>query len=455
MSKLFWLWLLLSLLLFPRMATAQNFGQAPSPVVPPSPKQSHHPLPLTLDLASAQETLPQRLQELHELYERHQLKDQVQELLKDSRFRNYMEKLSESDWRRLQEKILAGEGLSQDPSWVRLFQQMASQQRLDQRQIDLLRRLAKRIEPQVPAPSEYFLPNGPGSVAPPPRTNAPGLSVPPSVPMPTELRPSLFDQLQEEATKWLMGELDDLGADMLQALTEMGGNEENTPLAEMLRSVPPPDLWHSYAPQGNERFVPFIPALRSGTLARYLADAGDFLHRQRGLWDRASSLFHRASQPSPLPFPGSSISVPASSSADGDGWAPALLSLLMFGALVLLLCKGGLGLKSPGSGADVSWRPGPWPVPPNAVSTRQDLIRAFEYLALLRLGPAAAACHHRQLAERLAEEDSNNPGRRQAAEMLAWLYEQARYAPDSEALSAEQLSDARHALCFLAGVTAA
>jgi hypothetical protein len=93
-------------------------------------------------------------------------------------------------------------------------------------------------------------------------------------------------------------------------------------------------------------------------------------------------------------------------------------------------------------------------VSPQSVSTRQDVVRAFEYLALLCLGLSAAACHHRELAERLAQQDSGNPKRRQAAEMLAWLYEQARYAPDAEALSQEELTDARHALCCLAGVTA-
>jgi hypothetical protein len=124
--------------------------------------------------------------------------------------------------------------------------------------------------------------------------------------------------------------------------------------------------------------------------------------------------------------------------------------------IVVLLCRRGLAARSQlGSGEGNEWRLGPWPVSPGNVSTRQDVIRAFEYLALLCFGPAAGACHHRELADRLALQDSGNPARRQAAEMLAWLYEQARYAPAGEALSPEHLSDARHALCLLAGVTAA
>jgi hypothetical protein len=147
--------------------------------------------------------------------------------------------------------------------------------------------------------------------------------------------------------------------------------------------------------------------------------------------------------------------VPTASAPGGDNWAPALLSLLLLSMIVALLCTRGLASKSRlGSGEGDEWRLGSWPVSPGEVSTRQDVIRAFEYLALLCLGPTAGACHHRDLADRLAEQDSDNPARRQAADLLAWLYEQARYAPAGETLSPEHISDARHALRLLAGVTA-
>jgi hypothetical protein len=45
--------------------------------------------------------------------------------------------------------------------------------------------------------------------------------------------------------------------------------------------------------------------------------------------------------------------------------------------------------------------------------------------------------------------------RQQAATELARLYEQARYAPQDDTLSAEDLAAARRDLCFLAGVGAA
>jgi hypothetical protein len=236
----------------------------------------------------------------------------------------------------------------------------------------------------------------------------------------------------------------------LEALTEIG-NESNTPLADLLRSVPQSDFAGI-----NVRDHPLLPALQTGTISRYLSGVGDFLHRQNGFMEQVGSLFPKTALPSLSNLGGPSVSMRTPSTAESDGWMPAMLCLLMLGVTVLVLWKKGFGSNGQaGSGAEGEWRLGSWPVRPDSVSTRQDVIRAFEYLALLCFGPAAAVCHHRQLAERLAGQDSTNPSRRQAAEMLAWLYEQARYAPDDETLSPEQLSDARHALSSLAGVTTA
>ena len=98
---------------------------------------------------------------------------------------------------------------------------------------------------------------------------------------------------------------------------------------------------------------------------------------------------------------------------------------------------------------------GPWPVAPNAVHTRGELIRAFEYLSLLILGPSARAGNHNDLAHRLGADVVD---RQEAARCLARLYEQSRYAPEQsepETLLPEQdQAEARHALCLLAGGTA-
>lgn len=463
MNKQFGLWLLLilSLLLTPRMATAQRqpardgrmSANSLKTIHLQTDKQSHHELP-GFDLADAQELMFQRLQELRDL---HQLQDQVQKLLKDRNFLDNINKqhISESDLKRLHELMYKGKGVSQDSNWEPFLRQAAKWQNWDQRQIERLRDWAKRAEHMSPAPSDPDSPqtggpavSSPSSIAPP---NLP--APPPSLPSQTEPEPepepSLLDQMKEESTKWLMDNLDDVGGNVLEAITQMDGREEFTPLAELLRSVRQPDFSDLNI---NEKS--FFPTRQVGALAHSLSDVGDYLHQPGGVLSEMRSFFRNASVPS-LPRLGSpSISLPAASTPDGEGWTPALLSLLMLGTIVLFLCKSGFRLQSAGSGKGDEWRLGSWPVSPGSVSTRQDVIRAFEYLALLCFGPAAAACHHRTLAEGLAEQDRNNPGRRQASEMLAWLYEQARYAPAEDALSAEQLSDARHALCLLAGVTA-
>jgi hypothetical protein len=134
----------------------------------------------------------------------------------------------------------------------------------------------------------------------------------------------------------------------------------------------------------------------------------------------------------------------------GDG-AMGLVVVAVAAVLVAwaLLRRQGFPLLDRAGGAA---RLGPWPVRPEAVHTRDDLVRAFEYLALLQLGPAARSRNHREIAARLGEDDA---GRRTAAERLAGLYEQARYAPPTEALPDADLATARADLSLLAGVVAA
>jgi len=130
-----------------------------------------------------------------------------------------------------------------------------------------------------------------------------------------------------------------------------------------------------------------------------------------------------------------------------------LLVLLAAGTAGLfvwaLLRRKGLLVLRRGNGG---WRLGPWPVRPEAVRTREELVRAFEYLALLLLGPASRSCNHRDIAAGLGAEDDT---RRAAAERLADLYEQARYAPPDEELPESNLAAARADLSLLAGVAAA
>lgn len=105
-----------------------------------------------------------------------------------------------------------------------------------------------------------------------------------------------------------------------------------------------------------------------------------------------------------------------------------------------------------GFGSGDRWVLGPWPVAPAAVSSEAELIQAFEHLTLLKLGPAARSWNHRAIAAGLG---AGRPERRRAADQLALLYEQYRYAPAHEPLAAEVLHAARRALAFLAEGTPA
>ncbi len=101
------------------------------------------------------------------------------------------------------------------------------------------------------------------------------------------------------------------------------------------------------------------------------------------------------------------------------------------------------------------WRLGPWPVQPALVRTREELVRAFEYLSLLRLGKAARNWNHRQIGDRLGGEKSAHTESGEAAARLATVYEHARYAPSADELPDRELETARRDLCLLAGVAGA
>jgi hypothetical protein len=134
--------------------------------------------------------------------------------------------------------------------------------------------------------------------------------------------------------------------------------------------------------------------------------------------------------------------------AAGQGLLWAVLAALV----AVLLWRLGARAAWQRRGAPAGWQLGPWPVDPAHIATRADLVRAFEYLALLRLGPGARAWNHCEIAGQLGGRDS---ARGHAAGELASLYEQARYAPDDEPLAPADLDAARRNLCLLAGVATA
>jgi hypothetical protein len=147
------------------------------------------------------------------------------------------------------------------------------------------------------------------------------------------------------------------------------------------------------------------------------------------------------------------VSVPrvGASSLPGTEAFMALLWIGMIGLAVALLWQVFRRKQGEAQRAAALRRLGPWPVPPQQVTTREQLIRAFEHLSLLCLGPAAQSQNHLEIAAALGGDDAE---RRRAAAALAAVYEQARYAPADEPLADETAAAARRDLCFLAGVAA-
>lgn len=136
-------------------------------------------------------------------------------------------------------------------------------------------------------------------------------------------------------------------------------------------------------------------------------------------------------------------------SATAINWGLQFLWVALIVAAGVLVWKilGGYGSAS-ARARKRDWDLGPWPVIPGAVGTRQDVIRAFEYLSLLKLGPAAQSRNHLLLAAELGEPA---PEHQSAAQRLATIYEKARYTPTDETLSDAALASARRELCYLAG----
>ena len=147
------------------------------------------------------------------------------------------------------------------------------------------------------------------------------------------------------------------------------------------------------------------------------------------------------------------VGVPSGGSLAGaSGVLVVLLGTLL---LALILWRGRDWFTSLKRAGRSSWKLGPWPVRPEDVTTRGDLVRAFEYLALLCLGPTARTCHHLELGERIGGQPAlDAERRRESATALSRLYERARYTPDREPLPGEDLRRARRELAYLAGARA-
>ncbi len=140
------------------------------------------------------------------------------------------------------------------------------------------------------------------------------------------------------------------------------------------------------------------------------------------------------------------------------GSSHALVWMLLLVLLIVLLWKWNSWFPPQKNEPGSAWQLGPWPVAPDRVTTRGDLVQAFEYLALLLLGPTARTRHHHELAQQIERQAGEGPVH-EAVEQLAHVYEQARYAPEQAdatvPLSPQEQALARHTLCLLAGLNPA
>jgi hypothetical protein len=414
---------------------------APAQTGPPRMRLSHVPIEGGISPDAADAFLQGRLRDAQTTADLERL---ISELAK------HPERLgidNSEDQRKLRQAIISAGGkperLLDDPDLRRIIgeaaQKRAEQFNLGAEDRQRLEDLARRFGLREPGRSDADPPGGPGpkaagaspggsdSPATPPDAGAPSAQTPPSDPLPPAPPPPAPPPPENSAMNDHLRDIADALAD-----SPLADSPAFRRMVASLGRVRTPEAagftsWDQRLEQWQERF-----ASVGSRMPKFSWTKGD-----------AAPLGPAGRAPAgPV--------LPAETTGGGTEVVFLILGAATAGLIAwgLLRRRGLLGLGGPGGG----WRLGPWPVRPEAVATRDELVRAFEYLALLRLGPAARSQNHRDIAAGLGAEDE---ARRPAAERLAGLYEQARYAPPDEALPDADLADARAALSLLAGVAAA
>jgi uncharacterized membrane protein YgcG len=137
------------------------------------------------------------------------------------------------------------------------------------------------------------------------------------------------------------------------------------------------------------------------------------------------------------------------SGSGGGSWLPVILfvSILAIGLGLFLFWP---MLKQTRTPAEIAVRAvEKWPVDPRTINSREQLVKAFEYLSVLLCGDAARVWNHETIATALRIQI---PSSELIADELASLYEIARYTPPGVPLTEPDLRNARRCLCELAGV---
>jgi hypothetical protein len=408
----------------------------------PSESESRSHLPLNgtkLDPKLAEQLLTQRLRSLDDLHKQDDLFKAIQELLKDEEFVKNLQN-NKIFREQLQRAVNNQENAMNDPALRDLAKNFIAKNGLTEKELNDLKDAWKKSPLLPPSPPRSSVnpppidirnpPIPPVTPPTPPAPPPPSGGLPPDAHMP-EPTPGANDS-------WFAREFKELGRSLIKEMAE--SEWLRGALKDFLERGPNGKEWNFKFPENRPE------SFRMDWLKEHLPSGrffnfGSFFRN----W-RAPSVVRGWSGPSSLP----SMRMASSS----DGWQNIVI-LLAVATAAFIMWKS-FGRYRGRMGGERAWRLGPWPVSPSAVTTREDLVRAFEYLAFLALGPAAQTCHHLEVAARLGQQPALDADhRRDAAEHLALLYERARYAPLNEPLPEEELASARRELCLLAGVASA
>ena len=450
-------WLLaLFTALFVWMPTLANAQDAEERATPTEKRViRHQPIQLPRDSSFNPDDILQRFQQAHDQTELQRLAEQ---LLKNPSFQKMLQNkleefkasgVTEPNSTQIQEKLKETLRKELEKGTIKLPEQSEHPAIPDEKQLE---KLLKETLPE-PNPAEPDI-RADAAARPSPTSAAqPPAPVQPANPS-TNSESNVSNQ--PEADSGISKELVEYVAEKLENLDPSFTNSPalQRALQDLNRATQVPQQHWPGLDSAKDRLRSKLPDWNS--LKRWRPEGGwPLTHALDGAKMPRMNLSNRWLSGLPRP----NVRLPSLSTPDvrgGGHW-----SMILGGLGLLLLAFVGWRLLAIRRAHDVrtgkaGWRLGSWPTNPAHVTTRADLIRAFEYVSLLRLGPNARHWNHREIAAGLGvENDRPYPERREAAEQVAAVYEQARYAPPEEALSDIDLAAARRNLCFLAGVSAA
>jgi hypothetical protein len=416
---------------------------AQTPGFPDRERPSHKPVNTRLaDDRSPEDLLDKRLAGFR-LKEKQDEFGNIQELarkLLDNR--EFLESLRKSlkpeDIERLKKQYGQGTGGPlDDPALKGMLEKALKDQKLDDRDREVFQRWKEKLGNQG-SPGVSRSKNDPEKGKLPPATaGTPSTPSPPPPGSTQPWQPGSSSGLDRDTPEWLKKGLARGAEDLGKWIDSPSGRSWRDSISDMVKR----------AAEARASAPPVAGRLRGFT--RYMPDVRRWLPRR-------SPDLPTARLPGVPRVTGRLPGAPSLSNVTADGVAKVLVVGLAVAVAALLLWRSRGWWQDVLAARLAAWKLGPWPVRPADVTTRGDLVRAFEYLAVLCLGPGARTCHHLELARRLGAQPAVDPERRRdAAVDLAHVYEQARYTPDDEVLPDDLLRRARRELCYLAGEPAA